>query len=149
MNTAILHLVLVLLGLTGYLLAQYIYRKKNDPDKPLVCPLKSNCDVVITSRYATIAGIPVESLGMIYYIVIAVFHTLIFAWPAFGTTFMLQLSVLISAVALVFSVYLVCIQAFVLKQWCTWCLCSAFLCAAIVLETIASLPAGVLKNLVF
>lgn len=144
----ITNLILVLIGLTGYLLAQYIYRKKRE-DKPLVCPLKSNCDVVITSKYSKVLGIPLESLGMMYYMVIALFHTAVIAYPALLTETVGQVSMVISTAAFLFSLYLISVQAFILRQWCTWCLCSAFLCAAIFLETYAATPTHFLAGLGF
>ena len=145
----ILNSVLVLLGLTGYLLAQYIYRKKNDTTKPLVCPLRSNCDVVITSKYSKLFGVAVEVWGMLYYMAIAIFHAAAVAYPPLLSETVAIISMGVSTLAVIFSLYLVSVQAFVLRQWCTWCLCSAFLCAAIFLETYASTPATLLKSLVF
>lgn len=145
----IINSVLVLLGLTGYLLAQYIYRKKNNKDQPLICPLRSNCDVVITSKYSKILGIPVEILGMMYYMAIAIFHAIVVAYPPLLSETIALVSMGISTLAFIFSIYLISIQAFVLRQWCTWCLCSAFLCAAIFLETYAATPAHIAKSLVF
>ncbi len=147
-NPFILHSVLILLGLTGYLLAQYIYRKKKT-ERPLVCPLRSNCDLVITSRYSKIAGIPVEALGMMYYMLIAIFHAVVIGFPCIVTPAVMLVAFIISGCAFLFSLYLISIQAFVLKQWCTWCLCSAFLCAAIFLETCAGTPVAIIHNLVF
>lgn len=147
-NPFILHSVLILLGLTGYLLAHYIYRKKK-AEHPLVCPLRSKCDVVITSRYSKILGVPVEILGMMYYLAIAIFHAAIVGYPALLTVCVAKIAFIVSAGAFIFSAYLVSIQAFVLKEWCTWCLCSALLCTAILLETYAGTPPGVLSQLVF
>lgn len=145
-NYFILHSVLVLLGLTGYLLAHYIYRKKKN-DHPLVCPLKTNCDAVTRSTFSKFLGIPVEKLGMTYYMVIALVHTVLIAYPAFFTEFNAQLILIFSAFAVLFSIYLIAIQAFVLKQWCTWCVCSAFICLAILLETIVATPKAVFTAL--
>ena len=151
-NLYITNLILVLIGLSGYLLAQYIYRKKHE-DKPFICPLKSNCDVVTSSRYSKILGIPVEILGMLYYMFIAIFHTVVIAYPPLLSPLVAQVSMAISGLAFLFSLYLISIQAFVIKQWCTWCLCSAFLCAAIFLETYVATPSlalpEFLKSLVF
>lgn len=111
------------LGLTGFLIATYIYGKKK-AKKKLVCPRYSNCDTVIHSDYSKIAGIPVELLGMIYYAFIGSIYSFVFILRLWSIP--LGIIILgISGCAVVFSLYLVSIQAFVLKHWCLWCLFSA------------------------
>jgi uncharacterized membrane protein len=117
------------LGLAGFLLSSYIYRKKKSKKK-LICPMHSNCDTVIHSDYSTIIGIPVEALGMFYYGFISL---------AYGVVFLLGLpqaptiSILvgISACSVLFSIYLVSLQAFVLRHYCAWCISSALISLAI------------------
>ncbi len=111
------------LGLYGFLLASHIHSKKAQKTK-LVCPMRSNCDTVIHSDYSTLFGISVEVLGMIYYAFIGGVYGLIFV---FGYSSPLIFLVLLwcSLGAVVFSIYLVLIQALVLRQWCSWCLMSA------------------------
>lgn len=122
-----MHLILInlisLLGLCGFSLSFYLYSKKKSKKK-LICPMRSNCDTVIHSDYSRIIGIPVEILGMIYYVVIGC------AYPVVILSGMWSLQVAIvllgiSMCAALFSGYLVSIQAFVVKHWCLWCLCSA------------------------
>ena len=139
MNPTILNLVLIFLGLTGFFLARHIYKKKNTK-RPLVCPLRSNCDLVVTSKYSNILGIPVEILGMCYYMAVVLVHVGMIIHPAFRLPIIATISMAVSTCAFLFSMYLVSIQAFVLKQWCTWCLCSAFLCVAIFFATYLSAP---------
>jgi uncharacterized membrane protein len=139
MHPLITNLILSLLGLAGFFLARHIYCKKH-AQKPLVCPLRSNCEVVITSRYSKILGIPIEILGMTYYAIVALVHIAALVAPWIITPQMVLASMILSTGAFLFSLYLVSIQAFVLKQWCTWCLCSAFLCAAIFFTAYLSAP---------
>ena len=114
-----------LLGLSGFLLASYIYSKKKTKKK-LICPMRSNCDTVIHSDYSKILGIPVEILGMIYYAIIGCVYSIVFIIDMWS--FLIAMILLgISFCAVLFSVYLISIQAFVVKHWCTWCLCSAFI----------------------
>ncbi|MDP3731164.1 MAG: vitamin K epoxide reductase family protein [bacterium] len=126
----------ILAALGGFFLAFYIHRKKT-AHRPLVCPLKSNCDAVIHSRYSKFFGIPVELLGMFYYVLVAASYVIFLKFPelmpsvvVFGVLFM-------TSAAFVFSLYLTFIQAFVLKQWCTWCLMSAGLCTVIFVSVLS------------
>lgn len=122
-----MHLIIInlisLLGISGLILSSYIYFKKKKKKK-MICPMRSNCDSVIHSDQSKILGIPVELLGMVYYAIIGlsyVFISILDLW-SFPVSIVL---VGISGSALLFSVYLVSLQAFVIKHWCTWCLCSA------------------------
>ena len=76
--------------------------------------------------------IPVEILGIIYYTIIVVAYSTLLAMPTLHETALLAPTLLgLSAVAFLFSLYLTAVQAFILKEWCTWCLISAALCAII------------------
>jgi len=111
-----------LLGLTGFLIASYIYGKKR-AKKKLVCPMRSNCDTVIHSDYSKILGIPVEILGMIYYVSISSIYGILYILGLLDIT-ILQIGLGVSGSAVLFSVYLISLQAFVIRHWCTWCLFS-------------------------
>lgn len=91
----------------------------------MVCPLNGECEVVTTSKYSKFFGIPVELLGILYYgliVFVYVLHNLI-PWLLSDTVLFFVVGMTIGA--FIFSLYLIFIQAFVLKKWCTWCLFSA------------------------
>lgn len=114
----------IIFGLAGLSVASYVFFKKKKA-QPMVCPLNGECDVVTRSKYSKFFGIPVELLGMLYYgfvILVYVIHNLI-PWLLSDTAIFLMTGITIGA--FVFSLYLIFIQAFVLKKWCTWCLFSA------------------------
>ena len=124
-----LHTILInaicLLGLSGFLIASYIYNKKKGKKK-LICPMRSNCDTVTHSDYSKILGIPVELLGMVYYIFIGCSYSFVFILGLWSYPIGIVL-LGISICAVLFSLYLVSMQAFVIKHWCTWCLFSALI----------------------
>ena len=124
------YIILIFAALGGFLLAFYIFRKKQSREK-MVCPFGSDCDTVIYSEYSKFFGIPIEILGLIYYGLIAVSYALFLAFPEFASPLVVFSVLALTAVAFLFSLYLTFIQAFVLKQWCTWCLASAGLCVII------------------
>jgi uncharacterized membrane protein len=128
-----MHIILInlisLLGLSGLVLSSYIYFKKKKKKK-MICPMRSNCDTVIHSDHSKILGIPVELLGMTYYAFIGlsyVFVSLLGLWSMPVAMILIG----VSGSALLFSIYLVSLQAFVIKHWCTWCLFSAGICLTI------------------
>lgn len=112
-------------GLAGLILASYIYSTKKDKTKKLICPMKGHCDTVVGSQYSKFLGLPVELMGVLYYALIVLSYGLQLWLPElFGNVGKLFLTAL-TVGAFIFSLYLVSIQAFVLKRWCTWCLFSA------------------------
>ncbi len=141
----LIDLVLVLIGCAGFLLAFYIRHCKHRK-QPLVCPMRGSCEFVTSSDYSKFLGIPVEMLGLCYYALIVILHGFVIARPELFTLRVARISLSMSTLAFFFSLYLLSVQAFVLKQWCTWCLCSAFLCAAIFALTVVAAPGGILAG---
>lgn len=86
------------------------------------CGVEGGCDTVLTSSYATIAGVPVAALGALYYATLLVLmvayldtgYIRILHWASWGTT-----------LGLLASVYFVGVQLFVIGSFCTYCLVSA------------------------
>ena len=131
----IFNIALILFALAGFLLAFYIWKKKQHGHK-MVCPLKSDCDAVIHSQYSRFFSIPVEIIGMFYYAIIFTAYTL-FLSPQFNANSLVVFLVLASSVsAVLFSLYLTFIQLFRIKQFCFWCLTSAGICIGIFILSI-------------
>ncbi len=127
--------VFILVGLAGFFIALYIWRKKSK-SAPLVCPMKGNCAAVIHSDYSRFFGVPVESLGLFYYAIVSLGYGALFAFPQLVTPLFQLILLGLTTVAFLFSLYLVFIQTFALRQFCTWCLGSALLCSFIFFGTI-------------
>lgn len=123
-------LLIILSALGGLSLATYIHFKKKEP-KPLVCPIGHSCDPVVHSDYSRFMRIPVELLGIAYYSIILISYSLLFTYPEVKTPATETSLLAVSGTAFLFSAYLTGVQAFVLKEWCTWCLISATLCTII------------------
>lgn len=133
------YVLIIFLAFGGFLIARYIWHHKKNSQEALVCPLKTNCDTVIHSDFSKFLGIPIEIIGMIYYASLSVSYGFIIIFPALGQTIFVSFLLLASILAFIFSVYLTMVQAFVIKNWCTWCLISASICATIfVLDVVTS-----------
>jgi uncharacterized membrane protein len=122
-SAQVLHTVLILLGVFGFVVSAYIFMKKRRGQK-VVCPFRGSCDRVITSRYGTFFGISLEVFGMGYYALIVLYHMLFLVSPFFSQSFFLYIHVVLSLGAVLFSLYLLGVQLFVLRTWCTWCILS-------------------------
>jgi len=125
-----IHIAIIATALCGLLIAAYIHFKKN-LHHPLVCPIGHSCDPVVHSKYSRFMDVPVELLGLIYYMLVVVSYTLTLAYPALSGSLLITILLYCSGGAFFFSLYLTAVQAFILKEWCTWCLISATLCALI------------------
>jgi uncharacterized membrane protein len=86
---------------------------------PPVCISGSGgCETVQSSRYATILGVPVATLG------IAAYAGLLLSAAMRGEVGV-YLGLLISLVGSLFSAYLTYLEVFVIHAVCQWCLASA------------------------
>jgi uncharacterized membrane protein len=118
--------VIFALGLAGYLIARHIHNKKT-AKQPVVCPLRMRCHAVIHSKYSRFMGVPLEVFGMIYYLLVTLsYGVLLFSMAVIPFTFF-SILVLFSLGAFIFSVYLVIVQIFILKEGCFWCFLSAII----------------------
>lgn len=108
-------------ALLGLFISLHMYVSSRQK-KPLMCPRSSPCERVVGSTFGKTAGIPNTLLGVMYYFLISALYVVALINPALRTaSFLLALS-LITAVGMIFSAYLVAVQALVLKSWCVWCL---------------------------
>ncbi|MDO8623748.1 MAG: vitamin K epoxide reductase family protein [bacterium] len=135
--------LIIICALGGFSLATFIYFKKKQP-KPLICPIGHSCDPVVRSSYSHFMGIPVEVSGILYYLLIVLSYSALAMYPAMKTGWVELALVGFSGAAFLFSVYLTSVQAFILKEWCTWCLMSALLCMIIFFSTLQLSGVGVL-----
>ena len=125
------YIIIIFLAFGGFLIAIYIRHHKKNIKEALVCPFKANCDTVIHSDYSKFLGMPVEVLGMLYYGLVALSYGAFIIFPKLANDFSIFLIHFASISAFVFSIYLTLVQAFALKNWCTWCLISATISASI------------------
>lgn len=112
-------IISVLACLFGIGISVYMYLKKSRHQK-LACPRDNPCDLVLHSHFSKIFGIPNELLGIAYFLGVLV---LIFL-PLFGFSAAWDLYILFFMLVVggLFSVYLIGLQAFVIRAWCAWCL---------------------------
>ena len=122
--------MVVIVAATGFLVARHIYVKKRR-SHPFVCPLNFDCHAVVSSSYSKVLGIPLEVIGMLYYAIIALSYLIFLILPEIDRDIYGQAVMFISVFAFLFSLYLTYIQAVKIKEWCSWCLFSAFLCTLI------------------
>jgi uncharacterized membrane protein len=84
-------------------------------DESVVCIAGGGCETVQDSEYAELAGIPVAVLGLVAYSVV----TVLIAWDA---PYARLGAATLSLVGMLFSLYLLVLQLFVIDAICAWCL---------------------------
>lgn len=124
------YLIIIFVSFGGFILSVYIRHKKVSKET-LVCPLKSNCETVIFSGYSKFFGMPVELIGIAYYLIVGIAYGVFLGFGGDMPQFLVFGVFSMTIAAFLFSLYLTFIQAFALKQWCTWCLVSAGLSTTI------------------
>lgn len=138
-NDISIRVMIFVLGLCGFMVARHIYKHKKANQKPLVCPVRFDCNFVVHSDYSKFFGVPVEIFGMIYYAVISLSYFFFIFMPNIPNALQVDLIsflIIMSLVAFLFSSYLIAIQIFVLKKGCSWCIVSAFICLSIFILTV-------------
>jgi len=89
--------------------------------RSVMCTIVSGCSEVLSSQYASIGGIPLALLGAAAYFTVFSLATL----GAFGYKLAGKLLTLVVALMFVTSLWLIYLQAFVIKAFCQFCLLSA------------------------
>lgn len=135
---------LALLGLPGIGVAAYL-TYSHWADRPTECAGIGECELVQTSEYSDIAGVPVALLGLLYFVAMAFLAlarinsvkwtpgVLEWAQPA-------ALSMALAATA--FVAYLTYVELFVLEAICIWCVALAGLTAVSLALTLWGLFSG-------
>src|SRR3989344_7255893 len=114
--------LLILLGASGFFLSFFIHHKKKQKE-PLICPMRSDCNTVVKSRYSKLLGIPLEVLGMLYYGSTVLGYSALLIWPGLiKIDYCQEILSTLALLAFLVSVYLTLVQLVALRQWCVWCL---------------------------
>jgi uncharacterized membrane protein len=116
-----LRLGAAMVAVAGILVAGYLTRA-HYADGSLVCPVGGGCETVQESAYAELAGIPVALLGLVAYAVLLA----LILWDA---PLARLAAAALALTGLLFSAYLLAVQAFVIEAFCVWCLVNDVLVA--------------------
>ncbi len=125
-----LNYLVILLGIVGLVDSAYL-TYEHFQTNTLGCPIFGGCNEVLRSQYSEILRIPTSLLGVIYYLTLIFVSILIL----FKKADLLKLLVLITFFGFLFSMWLVYLQLFVIKNICAYCLFSALLSTLIFIIT--------------
>ncbi len=119
-SVAKLPLLAAVVALCGVADAIYLTIKHYTGD-PVPCSIVAGCEQVLTSPYAEIFGIPLAMFGAAAYFV--AFSLAILA--AFGNRLIWRLFGVQVVLMVLFTAWLIYLQAFVIQAFCQFCLISA------------------------
>lgn len=114
--------LLIALSFIGLINASFL-SWKHYTKKHLVCPLNDKCEKVTESKWSHIFGIRNDVLGVLYYI----FSILFVLCILFFDKSLKSIFISINLTAVLFSIFLLYIQARIIKKYCFYCLISAIL----------------------
>lgn len=115
----------------GIALSLYLFFKKIS-HTTLACPRSHPCDTVTHSRFSRLGGIPNELLGVVYFSLVVLLLSVpvagaLLSWVSYFLFFILIIGGL-------YSLYLVGIQAFIIRAWCAWCIAIAVTNAVLIVS---------------
>ena len=114
------YIIAVFLSLLGLADALYL-TVEHVTGQSVRCTIVAGCSEVLSSRYAVVRGFPLAAIGATAYFTVFSLATLvIFGYRWAGTL----LTPLVAAMFLV-SLWLIYLQAFVIRAFCQYCLLSA------------------------
>ncbi len=116
--------IIFILSILGFLNAFYLnfqHRREVKTGQKMFCLIGGDCGAVVGSKYGQTLGIKNELLGMGYYCLLIIYSFLAIFWPQLVSElgFWIKPMVLIASI---FSLYLLIVQTFILRKFCSWCL---------------------------
>ena len=113
-----MRIAMVVLALAGFLISFYLtlthFRNQIPP-----CYVTSGCESVVTSRYATIVGIPLSLIGTIFFTIMFYLGISLLTGPS---KMVVRTFDLLAFAGILAAVVLFLLQAVVLKAYCIYCL---------------------------
>ena len=117
-----LYVVAALLSLLGLADALYL-TIEHVTGQSVRCTIVHGCSEVLSSPYAVVAGIPLAAVGAAaYFTVFSLAILTLFGYPKAG-----RLLTVLVIMMFVVSLWLIYLQAFVIREFCQYCLLSALI----------------------
>jgi uncharacterized membrane protein len=127
--------LIIFLGIVGLADSSYLTYKHYVGGNSIICNIASGaCDVVTTSKYSMIIGVPVAILGVFFYLFV---FALLYRYIKSKKQKALRFFVGWTTLGFFVSAYLTYLQAFVIHAYCKLCITSAIVATLIFLNTIS------------
>ena len=138
-----LFISIALVSFVGFLDATYL-TAQHYLGFELNCSVFNGCDIVTTSEYSVVAGVPVALLGALYYFVLFIG---MFVYFDLQDKRVLRILMLLTVFGFFTSLWFLYLQIFVIKALCLYCIVSATTSTALfILGMFALFRFNILKN---
>ena len=138
-----LFISIALVSFVGFLDATYL-TAQHYLGFELNCSVFNGCDIVTTSEYSVVAGVPVALLGALYYFVLFIG---MFVYFDLQDKRVLRILMLLTVFGFFTSLWFLYLQIFVIKALCLYCIVSATTSTALfILGMFALSRFNILKN---
>lgn len=131
------HPWLLVLAAAGVVLSAYLLWARA-AHAPIYCPLGSGCDIVQSSRYAAVFGVPVALLGLVFYAILFLLASRPMD-PARRFTLALPVAAAGAGASVVFTT----VQQVAIRATCSLCVISALLTLAVLAVLLWRRPARI------
>ena len=128
-----IYVVAALLALVGLADALYL-TIEHLTGQSVRCTIISGCSAVLSSPYAVVAGVPLAAIGAAAYF--TVFSLAILTLFGYHWAGKIMRALVITMFAI--SVWLIYLQAFVIREFCQYCLLSAAITTALMVVVLIS-----------
>ena len=129
-----------LLSLAGLFISAYLYLFKIGKIGTLACGTGA-CETVQLSPWSRFAGIEVSLIGLVGYVVLMVVSLMGLQDPYSQRRWPMDLLAALSALGVLFAIYLTYVELFILHAICRWCVASAVIITSIfILAMLARRP---------
>ena len=128
-----IYVVAALLALVGLADALYL-TIEHLTGQSVRCTIISGCSAVLSSPYAVVAGVPLAAIGAAAYF--TVFSLAILTLFGYDWAGKIMRAMVITMFAI--SVWLMYLQAFVIREFCQYCLLSALITTTLLVVTVVA-----------
>ncbi|MBI5401694.1 vitamin K epoxide reductase family protein [Candidatus Wolfebacteria bacterium] len=123
------------LSFVGFLNALYLFVKKIF-GSPITCYIFKGCEAVTNSPYSLIFGIPLSFFGVLFYLAIFLVSVRYFQTQ---NVKLFKIIFYFACLGLLFALYYLFLQIFVIKALCVYCLVSAAVSVGLFITGLISL----------
>jgi uncharacterized membrane protein len=114
----------LVLGVIGFFDSLYLVITHFTNDS-VICDGVNKCDLVLTSSYSTLFGIPVALFGVLFYSTIIIIASIMKNETKINSRIITNLLSISTSLALFASIWFLYLQIYVINAYCVYCLISA------------------------
>lgn len=113
--------VFTLICFGGFLDSTYL-AAKHFLGSPVTCSLLKGCEIVTSSKYSVVFGVPVAAFGVLYYLTILILMAIYLETKRDNV---IKAAAYITPAGFMASLYFLYLQFFIIQAFCLYCLISA------------------------